>query len=580
MKKKSVLLISIMLCAASAVYANVIYNNSVPAAKSAILDDGSGASSAGISSLSEVEFEFYEAQRLELEKAVLRNPQNAMLHYQLGTVYDMLGQKTRALYEFNYILTSDAISSSAIASLKDYFIQKVAANPNDSMATSILAEVAYIQGDNDNAMRLLKKSLEMDPAQPTIRLMLGKLYLKKGETDKALSIFNSLISANPYNDSARLAKADCLLAKGDLMLAKEEYKQIVKNNPDNVNAKIGLYETIKKIGDEVNDISDFYPEYKDVPVNSDAFYKLASDLKSGGKFEDAKYYYDQAISLNTNNAGAYIDLADIYTKEGNLAKGKELLNVAQTVFPSDTDVRKKYNTLVASTSSDPLNEALELIKNGLYSDARAVYETINPKTAEIYTGIASCYQYEGKYDDALEFLNKALQVEPSNSDVYYYFAFLYVNKEDLISAKTYLDKSLAINPNNQKSIKLSDFIANQENSKLTDQAFYAFDTQNYKEALRLLNVIIERKPEGAEPYYYRGLVQVSLGDNASAISDFKKNLALNPKNSLAYYSLGVSYDNLKKPKEALASYKKYLENPTDEKSYVTHATQRVTALSK
>lgn len=577
MNKKYILLLSTILFAATA-YAAPVYEQVRPA-KSAIIDVGSGFSSANVL-LSESELQFYQTQREELEKAVLKSPESAMLHYQLGTVYDILGQKNRALNEFRYIINADKPSTAAIASTKDYFIQKSGADPNDCTAISVLAEIAYVQGDTDNAFRLIKKSLELDPSQPSIRLKLGKLYLKKGDTDKALSIFSSLISGNPYNEEARLAKADCLLKKGDLQTAKQEYKQLIKNNSDNIDARVGLYETIKKIGSKINAIEDLYPEYNDTTMSSSVYYRLATDLKARDKFEDAKYYYDQAISLDNANANAYIDLADIYTKEGNTVKGRELLDIAQRVLPSDVDVRKKYNILVATTSSDPLREALELIKNGLYDDARNVYLAINPKTPEIYTGIASCYQYEGKYDDALEYLSKALQIDPRNSDVYYYLAFLYVNKEDLTSAKKYLDKSLEINPNNQKSIKLSNFIVNQESAKLVDQAFYAFDTQNYKEALRLLNIIISNKPEEPDSYYYRGLVQSSLGDNKSAIVDFQKNISLNPQNSLAYYSLGVSYDSLGKPKEALASYKKYLENPTTDKSYVTHATQRVSALSK
>jgi tetratricopeptide (TPR) repeat protein len=114
-------------------------------------------------------------------------------------------------------------------------------------------------------------------------------------------------------------------------------------------------------------------------MNSGVYYRLASDLKSRNKFDDAKYYYDQAISFDNNNAKAYIDLADIYTKEGNMVKGRELLDIAQKVLPSDNDVRKKYNTLVATTSSDPLKEALELIKKWSLRRCAQCILSINPK---------------------------------------------------------------------------------------------------------------------------------------------------------------------------------------------------------
>lgn len=74
----------------------------------------------------------------------------------------------------------------------------------------------------------------------------------------------------------------------------------------------------------------------------------------------------------------------------------------------------------------------------------------------------------------------------------------------------------------------------------------------YEKGIEILNQAIEKDPEYIGAYINRGAYKSSLKNYESAISDYKKVLKLDSKNTLATYNIGNSYrqsGNLKKAKE-------------------------------
>ena len=74
----------------------------------------------------------------------------------------------------------------------------------------------------------------------------------------------------------------------------------------------------------------------------------------------------------------------------------------------------------------------------------------------------------------------------------------------------------------------------------------------YEKGIEILNLAIEKEPEYLGAYINRGAYKSSLKNYESAISDYKKVIELDSKNTLAIYNIGNSYrqsGNLKKAKE-------------------------------
>ena len=78
----------------------------------------------------------------------------------------------------------------------------------------------------------------------------------------------------------------------------------------------------------------------------------------------------------------------------------------------------------------------------------------------------------------------------------------------------------------------------------------------YKEAIKDYNKAIKLDPQDVEAYCGRGNAKITSGKNEEAIKDYAKAISLNPKYARAYYGLGVANHALSKFGEAIECYSK------------------------
>lgn len=67
---------------------------------------------------------------------------------------------------------------------------KVAADPNDLLALSLLGETYRRKGEKDKALKYLKKATTLEPLYPDAHLYLGKLYFTLQNFNKSAEEFN------------------------------------------------------------------------------------------------------------------------------------------------------------------------------------------------------------------------------------------------------------------------------------------------------------------------------------------------------------------------------------------------------
>ncbi|MDD3236737.1 MAG: tetratricopeptide repeat protein [Candidatus Gastranaerophilales bacterium] len=523
----------------------------------------------------------YSQEIILLQNMLKKSPNDSALALKLAQAYERNYNQSDAIQQYKQVISMSKNNPEMLATLENIFKSKLTNKPNSPILNATLGSIYKLEGKYEDALSSYQKALNLAPSNKTIRLEVADLYTLTNAYDKALPFYNTVLLSTPLNNSVRLKKAECLASLNRMPEAQAEYKMLIKNDPKNENIKIALYQTLKTASPQKEIVDSIYPEYKDTPLAVDGYIKVAQLLKNNKQIDDSIEYYKSALLINPNSADSYIELSELYNTKGDKQSAKDSIAAAQKILPQDDPViRKKYNKMIALTADDPLNEALELIKNGLYEDAISVYEAISPRTIDITLGIASCYQYLNNTQEALKYLNQALSMDENNPDTLYYFAFLYVNKEDYSKAKPYIQKALKIAPDNQKIKKLNKFIVDQEVNTLQEKAFYAFDTQNYKDALNLLNKVIALAPSTGDAYYYRGLVYVAQNKNILAINDFKTTLKLNPNYALAYYSLGNAYDATESFQSALAAYKKFTALNKEQNEYSTYATQRINSILK
>lgn len=95
-----------------------------------------------------------------------------------------------------------------------------------------------------------------------------------------------------------------------------------------------------------------------------------------------------------------------------------------------------------------------------------------------------------------------------------------------------------------------------ERSILYKQATeYGYKNQ-FKEAEKILSVIIEINPLDSLAYFDRAIMRENLGDTIGALSDLTKGIEINPKSADNYFLRGMLYKKSNKHEKALSDFEK------------------------
>ena len=83
-------------------------------------------------------------------------------------------------------------------------------------------------------------------------------------------------------------------------------------------------------------------------------------------------------------------------------------------------------------------------------------------------------------------------------------------------------------------------------------------TGDYPSAIKLFDKAIQKNPKLKEAYIQRGLAYECINQTDKAIADYKALLSFDPKNTMAYYSIGLCKYRQEKFNEAIDYYNKAL----------------------
>jgi Tfp pilus assembly protein PilF len=192
----------------------------------------------------------------------------------------------------------------------------------------------------------------------------------------------------------------------------------------------------------------------------------------------------------------------------------ETINV--NLIPLPEEVLEAQAMAKLSAEYDRAND---LMSAGDYEGARAVYRTVlegvdADQQPPILVSIASTYMNEGRYDEAVEVLDQSLAIDPSHVDSLQNKCAIVASQGRIEEAEVLLAQippDASVHPTTLINIGM----AHYNEGEITD-------------AKPLLDRAIEHYPDTAAAYYYRGLVNLSLGDGPAAKADFERFVELDP----------------------------------------------------
>jgi tetratricopeptide (TPR) repeat protein len=193
------------------------------------------------------------------------------------------------------------------------------------------------------------------------------------------------------------------------------------------------------------------------------------------------------------------------------------ITVRQNLTISDSKNPPLAVTLKRDNSPELLTKAEALFKAGQDAEARAEYMKVleaHPDLTGINRAIAFTYGREGHHPEALKYLDLALAANPDDRQLLQLAAASAMQVSDYPRAMGYLAKI--------------DEATLDDPAVLADAAVNLINKNRTADAITVLNRVISRFPDAADPYYYRGFARLKDGKSVEAKADLEKYLALAP----------------------------------------------------
>ena len=396
--------------------------------------------------------------------------------------------------------------------------------PNSTKTYNNLGNAYVAQKRLDLAEKEFRTVLRLDPANRDGNYNLGVLLMAKGSPAEAIAHFERVRPANletsfnlihAYFQSKRTAEA--------LRMATELSEQ----NKDNVQVHFSLglllasEKQYKPAQLELQKADVLQPGTFEIPYN------LGQAFLRNGEYPNAELALTRALKLKPESPETLYLLAQVDADESRPLDALDLLVRAHKIAPENTDII--FLMAQVSISEHYYEDAIPLLESGL---------KLAPRRPDLLATLGESYFMSGKVEKAVEEFKKLIEVEPSARS----YAFLGLSYRDLgrfDEAKQYFQQGLKLDPHNSACLYNLGFIAERQGDTTAAEGMFQEvlrTNPDYPDALlELANLrIVGRKlPEAAEllrkyvrvarnpatGYYKLAMVERSLHDTDAANRD-------------------------------------------------------------
>ncbi len=311
--------------------------------------------------------------------------------------------------------------------------------PENSLALSFLANAQYINKKDKQAVKTLKTIINNNNLDTTHRLTLAAILAKdQWREEEVMSLLDTVISIRPDSPKPLLMKANFYIEQKKFDKAIDVANLAEIKFPELVFGAQLKGEIYRKQNKFEEAIASFQKAYKVKPNHQLAL--ILSDLLSKTEREgEALELLDQALSNNKTNAVIHLKIASIYlNKQQYNSAIKHYLKVLE-VNPDHVLV---LNNLAWAYAQEKNPQALVF--------AKKAYE-ISPESATILDTYGHILVKQGKAEEGIRFLKKAVKLSPDAYGTQYHLAQAYYlsgDKENALQVlkplinieKTYSDK--------------------------------------------------------------------------------------------------------------------------------------------
>jgi tetratricopeptide (TPR) repeat protein len=309
---------------------------------------------------------------------------------------------------------------------------------------------------------------------------------------EAISLFNeAALTATPADSVAEnIEKMNLNIAKSYIELANESMELSSFDEAlDYYSKALNVY----------NSITPKLITQEELQQNIIGIYNnMAITAKQAGKFEQALTYYDQILKLTPNDADVLY--AKFYVLRDNIKDENRAYAVLIDYAELTQDAKAFINV------ADSYAEKGNLIEAGKYYQKALAIEP----SVDLYRRLANYYSSLKDYNNANLYLQKVADSNPESSELAQIYALMAKNYEGMNDKKKmveYYEKSLSIERNPQLALLLASYYNSQK---------------NYAKVISNANITLSIDPKNADALMLRGVAYYQMKNYSAAKADLER----------------------------------------------------------
>jgi len=413
----------------------------------------------------------------------------------------VLAQKNNRPESYNYQRGMEAMQEEKVDEALDYFNKDIQENPKNGYSFAWIAHLRLANEEYGKALTAADLAIKNLPKKDPDYVIFGystraSCYLCLGDTVKAVADYATAIKIKPDEPKLYENRAQIYYEQGNYSLSDADYQKMIEIKPGDVMGYMGLGRNALRQHRPDDAISQF-----NYALRLDENYSSGYSFRAEAELE--KEMWNEATS-------------DLLTAMKNEWNQKAVLHMSELKEPAFTIMVSKLKIQAAKEPNEstwPYLAAIMYSQNKDFKKAIEFYKEANHKDASpvIYRRISDCHYELGEYDEALNNVNLAINMDST----------------DL--------------------------------SNIARKANIYYEMGNAKAAIAEWDKVLTLQPEYGYGYYRRGWFKELDGDLEGAVDDLSMSIVLDPEYSYAYVSRGDVYLKQGKKDLAEADFKKVIE---------------------
>jgi len=276
--------------------------------------------------------------------------------------------------------------------------KRIAATAIAGIAVVILAMITQNQAAYwKNSKTLFQHTLDVTKNNHVAHFNLGSALAKEGDPEKAMDQYQKALAIYPDSPEIHNNMGTAMARTGNLDNATFHFRQALQLSPDYAEAHINLANTLIEKKDLDTAIKHYRRALAISPGHNSVGDRLEKLLAFKNQFETTIMQIEAQLATDPDNPELYYQIGNLYEKNARVDQAMEQFRKAAELKPEFWEAL--YRQALIHAGKKEYSKSIALFKQ---------IASLRPDDASIFYNIACLYSLQDRKDDAVDWLEKAI----------------------------------------------------------------------------------------------------------------------------------------------------------------------------